>query len=345
MADYKAGKRIVGTSAERTALNLSSPPQTSWKLLARGTGSGTTVDTGTFTAKDNLMILAHSVNGTQYMRYNNDTGSNYANRRNEEGGTDSAQTSQTAISFTRNAGEDMFIVGDLVNIAAQEKLGVYHQVSLNNAGAGNAPKRQEWGHKWTNTSNQITRVTMTSDSGNYSSDDEVVVLGMDNDEADSGTNFWQELVNSDASSGTHTATFTSKKYLWVEFYVENSGSIQPELILGSGGSIDTGNNYTSRGSINGASDWTRTSQDSIETEDNTGNPIYCQFFIVNDADYEKLAIGHYNYRYTAGASTASGSIEVVGKWANTSAQADILGFKDSGSGSFAASKLKIWGAD
>ena len=318
---------------------------TSWKLLARGTGSGTTVDTGTFTAKDNLMILIHSLNGTQYVKYNNDTGSNYANRRNEEGGSDSAQTSRTSISFTRNSGEDMFIVGDLVNIAAQEKLGVYHQISENSSGAGNAPKRQEWSHKWANTSDQITRVTMTSDSGNYSSDDEVVVLGMDNDEADSGTNFWQELVNSDASSGDHTATFTSKKYLLVEFYVENSGSIQPELILGSGGSIDTGNNYCTRYSQNGNSDGTRTSQDSIESETNQSSPMYGKFFIINKSDKEKLTFGHWDYQGSAGAGTAPDRVEVTGKWVNTSAQANILGFKDAGSGSFGASTLKVWGAD
>ena len=283
MVEYLDGGRIQGTSTL-----TSSPPATSWKLLARGTGSGTTVDTGTFTAKDNLMILIHYLNGTQYVKYNNDTGSNYANRRNEEGGSDSAQPSRTSISFTRNSGEDMFIVGDLVNIAAQEKLGVYHQISENSAGAGNAPKRQEWGHKWTNTSNQITRVTMTSDGGNYSSDDEVVVLGMDNDEADSGTNFWQELNKTSVDSGDElsTGSFTAKKYLWVQFQAFYTGDCNTTMVCNS----DTGNNYAQRNSWSG-SEGTNTSRANFTFGDSSvHDSIFENIFIVNKSDKEKLMI-------------------------------------------------------
>jgi len=51
------------------------------------------------------------------------------------------------------------------------------------------------------------------------------------------------------------------------------------------------------------------------------------------------------HKKVTGAGNAPVRWEIVGKWANTSAQANILGFKDSGSGSFATSSLKVWGFD
>ena len=95
----------------------------------------------------------------------------------------------------------------------------------------------------------------------------------------------------------------------------------------------------------GSSDATRTSQDSIETERASTAPIFMNFFIINKSDKEKLCIGEAISQESAGAGNAPVRWEIVGKWANTSAQANILGFKDSGSGSFAASSLKIWGFD
>ena len=320
---------------------------TSWKLLARGTGSGTTVDTGTFTAKDNIMVLGYSSNGTQYVRYNNDTGSNYANRRNEEGGSDSTQASQTAISFTRNAGEDMFFVGDLLNIAAQEKLGVYHQVSINNAGASNAPKRQEWGHKWVNTSDQITRVTMTSDSGNYTSDDEIVVLGMDNDEADSGTNFWQELASVESTGDNHTTgTFAAKKYLWIQTNVITTGGAVSQRMTFND---DTGSNYAQRKSFDGASDSTQTGSVNIDgiNDDLVTNSIgIANIFIVNKSDKEKLGIAHSISGEASGAGNAPTRDEEVFKWDNTSSQITKIDFDNNKAGDWASgSYFKVYGAD
>ena len=88
---YLAGERLIGTAAERTALTYTgSPPQTSWKELDRVTLSGTsdTMDTGTFTAKDNLMFLVHIIRSGSVsvdMTFNADTGSNYAGRLSETG--------------------------------------------------------------------------------------------------------------------------------------------------------------------------------------------------------------------------------------------------------------------
>ena len=85
---YLSGGRIQGRSDDSV---LDSIPQTSWKELDRVTLSGTsdTMDTGTFTAKDNLMILAHIIRSGSVsvnMTFNaDDSNGNYAGRLSETG--------------------------------------------------------------------------------------------------------------------------------------------------------------------------------------------------------------------------------------------------------------------
>lgn len=326
-----------------------------YEVLARTklTGAADTISVS-FTAKDNLQVLIYDINNGGYvnpkMQFGNDSGidssTNYSNRYSDNGGTDGTTTSQSNIDMRMGELESpAFSWTVLNNLASTEKLLISENCIQNTAGASNATARGEVVAKWSNTSYQTSRIDLVKTaSGNFGTDSEIVVLGFDND-ASTASSSWEELASNDITSGDNTSTFTAKKYLLVQFFANNSGELKPELIMGSGGSIDTGSNFASRGSINGASDWTKTSQDSIEVNDSTGNPIYCEFFLINNADNEKLAIGHYNWRYTAGASTASGQIQVVGKWANTSAQADILGFKNAGTGSFSDSYLRIYGFD
>ncbi len=325
-----------------------------YELLDRSvlTGASDTMSVS-FTAKDNLLILIYDINNggnvKPKMRFVNasgvDSSTNYESRYSDNGGSDGTSINQSEIDMRMGELESpAFSATYMANISAEEKLFTSTNVIQNTAGAGNVNSRGEVVAKWANTSYAASRIDLIKTaSGNFGTGSEIVVLGYNNDEPENNT--WEELANNDETSGDNTATFTAKKYLLVEFFAENSGTIQPELIMGSGGSIDTGTNFASRGSVNAAADWTKISQDSIETNDSTGNPIFCQFFICNISDQEKLAIGHYNWRYTAGAGTSPGIIQVCGKWANTSAQCDILGFKNAGAGSFGASNLRIWGFD
>jgi len=357
---YLAGDRLIGTTAERTALSGSTPtaiPQTSWKELARVTLSSTATSFGTtFADKDNIMVLilwsreggASADPKLQLGDTSADTGSNYARRLSANGGTDSTNTSADYSSqWATGAGSDImnFQVIQFRNTATKEKLGIEHGVFAGATGSGTAPNRTENVFKWVNTSVQAGYIRYYAASGTtFSIGSEIVVLGCDDDEADSGTNFWQELASPTETSGNITTTFTAKKYLWCSVHAENSGSIQPELFLGDGGSIDTGNNYASRGSVNGASDWTRTGHDSIESEHATSSPIYGDCFGVNVANKEKLWIIHWIYENT-GTGNAPERVETVGKWTNTSAQANTIGFKESGSGSYSASRFRLWGSD
>ena len=105
---------------------------------------------------------------------------------------------------------------------------------------------------------------------------------------------WERLHHGSITANGNTGSFTPKTNMRVILNIKNSGNIQPELTCGTGGSIDTGNNYTTRGfssDIN-SSDYTRTSQDSIETERATNGNMYLVFDVTNVSNQEKLFISH-----------------------------------------------------
>ena len=82
---YLAGKRLQGTAAERTALNIASPPTTSWKELGRTTlgSDGDSIDVTGLADKRYLMALINvptTGNARPRTRFSADTGNNYSDR-------------------------------------------------------------------------------------------------------------------------------------------------------------------------------------------------------------------------------------------------------------------------
>jgi len=159
-----------------------------WQELASvdlSGGAADSVDTGTFTAKKYLWVqfFASATGGDigGYMRFNGDTGSNYARRYNSNGGTDGTVTSQTFNAFTeRSPAVSMFSNHFIINNASNEKLVISHMIDVETAGAGTAPIRDEVVQKWSNTSNQITRITATNPAaGNYDTNTIMKVWGAD----------------------------------------------------------------------------------------------------------------------------------------------------------------------
>jgi hypothetical protein len=350
---YLSGKRLQGTDAERTALNLAAPPATSWKELARGTLSSAadTINSGTFTAKDNIMILQHNINSSSVrtgLRLNADTGNNYAHRRSVNGAADATNVNHNRIVADTDVDGTDFTVSNFTNVSAQEKLGILDRVHQSGSGAGNAPDREEMVGKWTNTSSQITSVqSYNAESGDFDTGSEVVVLGYDNDEADSGNHFWQELASTELTStatSISSGTFTAKKYLMFILTKEKTGGyVNPKIEFNS----DTGNNYSSRYSDNGGSDNSSTSQPNIDLRaGELDGRSFSTGYIVNKSDQEKLMISHSTNAGSEGAGNASGRNEVVGKWTNTSSQITSINFSRTASGSFASGTiLKVYGAD
>ena len=349
---YLSGKRLQGTEAERTALNLSPPPATSWKELGRATlssGTSDSITTPTFAAKENLMILVHTIPDGQVTanyRFNADSGSNYARRQSSNGASDGTGTSQDLLLAGHGAsGETTLVTSHIINKSNKEKL-VITQIMAAVAGAGNAPDRRELVGKWANTSAQITSVTLyNNDSGSFNAGTEVVVLGCDNDEADSGTNFWQELDSVELSATANeidSGTFTAKKYLWVQLHGVADGSISGADLQFNG---DTGSNYARRYSGNGDTDGTGTSEATLGGIGTGSGDSFVSWFIINKSDNEKLVVGE-GLANTTGAGNAPDRRELTGKWANTSDSITSIKVKENGSGGWTnGTTLKVWGSD
>ena len=348
MVEYLSGNRIQGTSTLP-----SSPPQTSWKELGRTTlsSAGDTIAVSSFAAKDNLMILLHKINTgggvNPTVTFNSDGGSNYARRYSANGGNDTTNVNQTKLECTyTGATPTSYVVTPIINKSGKEKLLNFYDCEEGTAGAGNAPNRMEVVAKWANTSAQITSVSFgNDDSGDYAVGSEVVVLGCDNDEADTGTNFWQELANVELSATANvidSGTITAKKYLWIQFFKISSGDSNFYLEFNS----DTGSNYARRYQGNGDSDGTNTSAAYLMPAQSGGDyDVLFNGHIVNKSDKDKLLVGETMNANDEGAGNYSFRREIVGKWTNTSSQITNIKIKTATNNFASGTRMVIWGSD
>ena len=135
-----------------------------WEELAsvQGNGTSTTLSSGTIPAKKYLWVQGFTGDAgganNSALQFNSDTGSNYATRRNLDGGSDTTWLSQAYTQLGTNT--NCFFNTFIINNSANEKLAITHWVQRSTAGAANAPSRGEFVGKWANTSNQITNVTL-----------------------------------------------------------------------------------------------------------------------------------------------------------------------------------------
>ena len=339
---YLDSKRIVGTNTQRgTFADVAG----GWKELGRSSGASQ-LDVSSLADKRYYMVLFHkpSGNAAYSLRLNADSGNNYSRRYSNNGGTDTTNTSQSSL-FGNNlyfGNYNEFAVAYIANKSDKEKLGIFHTISGQTAGAGNAPSRIEIGSKWVNTSNAINRIqtagTMTD------SNSEMVVLGWDPDDTHTD-NFWEELASvnltstgNDISSGT----FTAKKYLWVQCFMDQTSSSITGNITFNG---DTGSNYSRRRSNNGSTDSTGTSESSIDVRGGESKNRFENMFIINNSAQEKLVIGHHTVT-TAGAGNAPDRTEYVAKWANTSSQITSINFNNIDPGNYDTNSfIKVWGSN
>ena len=112
------------------------------------------------------------------LRFNNDSGSNYAKRRSHNGLSDSTSTSQTSTNTDGFTSRENFDVAYMVNVSSEEKLIIRHTVDRETAGAGTAPARIEVVSKWANTSNTVDQITVVNTlAGDLTTDSNLTVLG------------------------------------------------------------------------------------------------------------------------------------------------------------------------
>lgn len=127
----------------------------------------------------------------------------------------------------------------------------------------------------------------------------------------------------------------------------HSGDVSIFSRFGSG-SIDTGTNYSRRSAIQGTTDTTAVSQDDIGVGATLsgGSDIFCVGYFINISAEEKLSIFHTIGSNDDGAANVPIRIETVGKWTNTSNQADNHNIINQASGSYDTdSNLSVLGTD
>ena len=336
-----------------------------WVELGRTTlgSAGDTISVSSLPNKRYFwcQVFTKATGGTiqQRMRFNNDSGSNYAERYSQDGGTDGTITSDGELLLSAAPSTPAFTNMFITNNQSNEKLVLGHNVNQGGAGAANDPERYELAHKWANTSNQITQIdAINTGSGNFDTGSELVVLGWDPADTHT-TNFWEELADINATgseSSFDTGTFTAKKYLWIQFYWKATFTGAYTNMRVGNTTLDTGSNYAWRWSNNGGADSTGVSQSdgwypvTGQGNDNaTDYYVFGNMFMVNNASNEKLGICHTNRWDGAGAGNANARSEVTVKWANTTNQIDIVGLERAGgsaSGNFdSVSQIKVWGSD
>tara|TARA_R110002012_G_scaffold222778_1_gene394699 strand:+ start:230 stop:1300 length:1071 start_codon:yes stop_codon:yes gene_type:complete len=158
-----------------------------WEELANVTlgSAGDSIDTSTFTAKKYLMVQTNGIASGAInfnFTFNSDTGSNYAERYSENGGSDGTATNQSEIR-PRIGGESTghYGVYYISNITDKEKLLVGHTMTGGSStGSGNAPTRSEEIAKWVNTSNQINRIEVENTAGgSFNTGSNITVYGFD----------------------------------------------------------------------------------------------------------------------------------------------------------------------
>lgn len=152
-----------------------------WEEIGRTTlGSNADSISVTVAARKYLCVLISTDttggNTTHGIRFNSDTGNNYAIRYSD--GVTSTSQSEILIQGAINI--PTYITLYITNITAKEK---FVQIGRNGGatGAGNAPTTIDRGTgKWANTAAQITTIELRNTStGDYTSGSELVVLGHD----------------------------------------------------------------------------------------------------------------------------------------------------------------------
>ena len=181
-----------------------------WQRLAHVplTGADDTIDSGTFTAKENLKVVIYGIASSDIsfkIRFNGAT-SNYAFRSSLNGGNDGADASEGYINIGTSFTGTSNILGimNITNIASEEKLVISECIGAQ-SGAGNPPERKEVIGKWAETSNQITNITVhNSGSGSYDTGSYITVFGASGDVTSDTTDDGTIFEESD----------TGKHYIW-----------------------------------------------------------------------------------------------------------------------------------
>ncbi len=336
----------------RTSINRAVVASGSWTELDRTTlaCAGDVITVNCLADKEFYHILVHEIacgDARGGITFNNDSCMNYAERRNANGGCDNLGTCRANLRL----GGDVHDKINSMHVSNRgEHLSIWRSADIVAAGECTVPSRLEGVGKWVSCS-QISRVDLTNDQGgSFSACSEVIVLGWDPcDTHTTMCNFWEELVNvelSCASVNIDSCTFTAKKYLWVQAFLDPTTSHNTVVQVGNC-TVDTCSNYSWRQSANGAADSTCTNASLALFGLSISVPSFVNMYIQNTSSLEKLFTGEAVGQNTAGAGNPTNRREIANKWDNTSVQINRIDIVPAtGCNTLAAgSILKVWGAD
>ena len=344
MVEYLSGNRIQGSSTLTTV-----PPQTSWKKLGSGTiSSGSaSASTSSFTAKDNMMVLGNINGGNGYaIQFGHssgaiDTGSNYRERYITDGTTNTQALRGDIWCYYDSNDDQMFNVSEISNYNGAEKFVFMKTASRD----GTSPKLNKAVGKWTQT-NQIDKVQVKSFS-NVSADSKFVVIGCDNDESDSGTNFWESIGSKTLTSATDSfsvdLTSTKDFLMFVLTKEKTGGYVNPKIAFN-----DNTSNYKTRSSDNGGSPTDPSGGGNAHIFLRAGEADGRSFtvgYICNLAGVQHGVITDSTNAGSEGAGTAIDRNQAFGWWQDTS-RITKINISHGASGDFAiGTKLEVFGGN
>ena len=156
-----------------------------WQEIGRTTlgSAGDTITVSSLPGRKYLKIFCMLLQAgaiDSALKFNNDSGANYAWNISTDGGANSKTASSTFVPGQTSGTANQLICFEVTNLAAQAKQVIGNVMNDGAVGAGTAPVRREVVAKWHNTSAQISRIdVINAAGGDYAIGSELVVLGHD----------------------------------------------------------------------------------------------------------------------------------------------------------------------
>ena len=330
-----------------------------WKEIGRTTlgSSAVSISVASLPNKPYLMVMTSGetdqTNADHSYRYAGDVGANYDERYYYNGGSSmGTRTGQTFITPLGTTANQPFFDWSIVSHTGSgqnENLVEGHAIQSQGSGAGALITDNEYTGKHSTSSviDEVEALTTQSGGGvfDYLSGSEVVVLGYDPADADTG-GFWEELANVDftATADTYdTGAFDAKKYLFFQGWVK--GSALTELCLRVNG--DVGSNYTLRRNNDGTG-CSFTSQAFFKCNASGASNVDITYMygyacqVEGETTLDRMFIMQQNGG--EGATGAPRRATSAGKWASTDPITSLQFFNNS-TGDFTEGKIAVWGND
>lgn len=161
--------------------------QAQWEELGRTTlgVAGDTISITPIAARKYLQVRFHTVStgGTQSptIRFNNDSGANYAFAYTLNFGTIATTVSNTNLGVTSSVSQGtQFGQFEITNFTSQRKLIQGQTLDDNNAGPASTCNSIQLTGKWDNTAAQITRIDIiNAGAGDFAIGSQMIILGRD----------------------------------------------------------------------------------------------------------------------------------------------------------------------